>query len=122
MLMRLGSLSAGSWVLGHVCKPGKVPKLQNTDLGGLYLILLACRFVRDLIFLGQGPWEDSVSLGWFLSHLHPSFSAPTHRPPDPASDPWVQTGLGLGECCLVLVGPTDLGPRKPVPLCPASLF
>lgn len=56
MVIRQRPLSANSWVLGRVCKPEKVPRLWwNVDLGGLNLILLACRLVRGFILLDQGP-------------------------------------------------------------------
>ena len=38
MAMGLGSLSVDSWVPGCMCKPKRVQRLQNVDLGGLYLI------------------------------------------------------------------------------------
>ena len=44
-----------SWVLRRMCKPRKVRGMQSVDLGGFYLILLACGLVKGLILLGQGP-------------------------------------------------------------------
>ena len=55
MLMGLRSPSVDSWVLGCMREPRKVQRLQNVDLDGLYLILLAYQLVRGLILLGQGP-------------------------------------------------------------------
>lgn len=73
MLMGLGSHSIDSWVLrlmpGKVREPGKVPRLQNVDLGGLSVILLVCRLVRGLILLGRGLADGLVSLDRSLSHF-----------------------------------------------------
>lgn len=46
MLMGPGSPSVNSWVLGHMLEPGRVQRLRNVVLGGLCLILPACRWVR----------------------------------------------------------------------------
>ena len=53
MLMGLGSPSVDSWVLGRMRKPRDVQGLWNVDLGGLCLILLACRLVRPILL---GPY------------------------------------------------------------------
>lgn len=42
MVRWLGSPSVDSWVLGRMGKPVRVPKQWNVDLGGLYLVVLAC--------------------------------------------------------------------------------
>ena len=55
MVMGLESPPDNSWVLGHMHKPEKDPRLQNMDLDGLYLIPLAYRLVR-----GQSFWPGAL--------------------------------------------------------------
>ena len=60
----LGSPSVDSWVLGCMRKRRRVQRLWNVELGGLYLILLACGLVRGLTLLGRGPcrWPCLIRL------------------------------------------------------------
>lgn len=73
MLTGLGSPSVDSWVPGCVRKPRKVQRLGNVDVGGLYVILLACEWSGALSCYARGLADGPVSLGWFLSQNYLSF-------------------------------------------------
>ena len=55
MVVGPGSPSVDSWVLGRMRKLRSVQRLQNVDLGGLWLISPPCRLVKGLTLLDQGP-------------------------------------------------------------------